>query len=57
MTTLAVRAREQAIERRFAALAEPADREVGERRGRSRANRSQSESAPSSAASRPTRCR
>src|SRR5271156_2784110 len=30
MTTLAVRAKEQAIERRVARLAEPADREVGE---------------------------
>jgi conjugative relaxase-like TrwC/TraI family protein len=30
MTTLAVRAKEQAIERRIAQLAEPADREVGE---------------------------
>ena len=30
MTTLAVRAREQAIERRFHALAQHADREVGE---------------------------
>jgi conjugative relaxase-like TrwC/TraI family protein len=31
MTTLAVRAREQAVERRFTQLAQPADREVGER--------------------------
>ena len=30
MTTLQVRAREQAIERRVAALARPADRDVGE---------------------------
>ena len=57
MTTLTVRAREEAIERRFTVLAQDAGRDVGGALARSQATGSPSESAAGSQASRPTRCR
>ena len=57
MTTLAVRAREQAIERRFTELAQAADRDVGAVAREIASDRSPSRSADISATSRPTRYR